>query len=459
MKQVRRLLRMLAVAAVSAHALLAPAQANDSQMKPPRRRSDYSLFHSPPERVDALFAAFLDLMPLQTREDALAALRKLWQQSADENGGAPDLDYWLPLGSGDDGIAAEDLLALESEFGSMPEYWQLRYAASGADPPERIRLLEKATQVAPDDAISLFLYWRETAEHWGPYWGLEMRFVTEGEGSLTPGELSICRNWPQLAAEGMEKAARMDGRNAMLYYWTARYFAPLGEYEHVLELLELGNGCAYNYEPCLFPVSFLLDRIEELPDIVGRKRAGCLATLKAQWLNYPLPNYIRLMDMLKETCVALSLGTGIDDLNTVHRFACRFGQTENALMFQRVVSNVLVSVLADTAVRLWGPMEPQDVEGFNLLHRKLGAATGQQLAWSSCGGYFATRLAGVWTPASPVGDGRDNEAAAPEEVVDYLVKWPVFDEYELRVFGPSVAKLMADLEAFDYTNPAAYRGY
>jgi len=422
--------------------------------------AEYSVLYSPPERVEALFAAFVDAMPLQTREDALKAFQAMWDESAKKNDGKPKAYYWTGLaGTGTDEsdylVREDDIAPLEDEFGDMPEYWQLRYFVSETDLKERIRLLQKATEVAPDDAVSLYLYWRVMADTWGPYRGLGLKYEEKGQAGLTPEELNIYRNWPQLPAEGMERAARMEGGNAMMYYWTAQMYARLGEYEHVLELLELGNNCPHNVEVNLFPASYMYARLDELTDMVGANRVGCLATLKMYLDAQPLPNYIKLKDTVKEMCVAANLNGDLEALNTVHRFACRFGETQDARLIQQLVAKVLVGVLSDHVLYLWGPMDPEDVRGFNGLYHKLGMVLGMISGSQVCSRHFADAYTGGWLPSFSYNE----EPLKPEELMKLFDQGPVGEEFEIKVLGRSIAGIFEDMESFDYTDPAAYRGY
>ena len=416
---------------------------------------DYSIFYSPPARVDALFAAFLDVMPLQTREDALAAFQAMWDQSAAENGGTPEVYYWNAHASLNYSVSEGDIMPLEAEFGGMPEYWQLRYYLSLAEPPERILLLQKAIGAAPDDAVSLYIYWKELAGDWGPYHNLWMKCESEGAESLTPEELSIYCNWPQLPAGEVERVARMDGRNAMMYYWTAQLYARLGEYEHVLELLELGNNCPHNVEVHAFPMSYVYARPGELQDIVGADRVGCLASLKMRLDAYPIPNYNKLKDMVKEMCVAANLNGDVNALNAVHRYTCRFGQTRNARLIQRLIANVLAGVLADHVVSLWDPMDPEDARGFNILCHKRGMVKGMLEGSKLSSKYYSDSYPDGWPPSFAY----LNEPLEPEKLVRLFSQGPVNEDFEINVLGKSIAGIFEDMEAFDYTDPAAFRGH
>lgn len=422
--------------------------------------SAYSVLYSPPERVEALFAAFVDAMPLQTREDALKVFQAMWDESATLYEGKPDGYYWAGLrvtgpGRSDYLVHEEDVMQLEGKFGDMPEYWQLRYILSGADAPERILLLQKATEIASDDAASLFLYWWETALHGGACQPLHYRYEVEGADALTPEELQLCRDWPLVAAQGMERAARMDGGNAMMYYWTAQTYARLGEYEHVLELLELGNNCPHNVELNLFPMSYAFARMDELTHVVGPDRVGCLAILKMYLDAQPLPNYIKLKDTLKEMCVAANLNGDLDALNTVHRYACRFGESQDATLSQRIVAKVLVETLARHVLDLWGPMDPEDVRGFNILYHKLGMVLGMIQGAEASRRHYA----GLYPPGLAPTFMYLEEPPTPEQLVELFSRGPADYELEVKVLGKSIAGVFEDMEAFDYTDPAAYRGY
>jgi len=417
---------------------------------------DYSIFYSPPDRVDALFAAFLDVMPLQTREDALAAFQAMWDHSAAENNGKPEAYYWSGAAASEYRVSEEDIIPLEADFGNMPEYWQFRYYLSRAEPDEKILLLQKAMDVAPDDAASLFLYWQETANSGaGIYRSIHMKFGTRNEEQLTPEELGICRNWPQLPAEGMERAARMDGQNAMMYYWTAQKYSILGETEHVIELLGLGNACPHNVGIHLFPLSYTYAHLEDIRSIVGAERDGCMVTLSVQWAREAIPNYIKLKDVVKQICVAANLGCEMQWLNTAHEFACRFGQTEHAGMIQQLVANVLVGVLAEHAMRLWGTMSPDEARGFSRLYQKKGVISGASRCWHLSSQYYGEKLAGLGYYSL----GLPEEPPTPEEMVELFSSWPVNREFEINVIGETLASVFKSMEAFDYTDPAAYRGY
>jgi hypothetical protein len=205
----------------------------------------------------------------------------------------------------------------------------------------------------------------------------------------------------------------------------------------------------------LFPMSYAFARVDELTHVVGPDRVGCLATLKQYMDAQPLPNYIKLKDTVKEMCVAANLNGDLDALNTVHRFACRFGETQDATLIQQLVAKVLVGVLPDHVLYLWGPMDPEDVRGFNTLYHKLGMVLGMIQGAEASRRHYA----GLYPPGLAPTFMYMEEPPTPEQLVELFSQGPADYELEVEVLGPSIAGVFEDMESFDYTDPAAYRGY
>ena len=391
-------------------AAAAPAQ----EGKPAVSADDYTIFFSPPEKLDALFTAFLAALPLQTLEDLTTSSEGV---SA------------LTLGS-------KEIASLEEEFGDMPEFWQLRYALESSEEKKPLDLLKRATELAPSDAVSLFLY---------------------GEELLTSSnsddfEKSVSRDWPLLPASIIKEAAEKDGKNAYMYYMAAQLYMRLGESETTLELLDAGNACPQNERVQLFPYSYMSRHVDDLEKMVGSERAGVADALIQLSDLEPLPDYIGLKDMVKEFCVVAALNGDIQMLNTVHRFACRMGQTEYTSYSDLIVAEALASILAQYVVANSEPLSPEEYAAYSALFNQLGCIKGTLEG--------SMDIAMSW-PLSTLGPFNDTEKQPSVEEEAELLKFYYRSCFmrlvvEHNQIPRMTREMFQRLEIFDYSNPAAF---
>jgi hypothetical protein len=398
--------------------LAAPVAAQDEPAP-----ADYSIFYSPPERVDALFEAMLDAMPYSSVEELEAdrpdiTLELMWADRA--NGGVlPDLDA---------------LEKMEAEFGDMPEYWQLRYVAGGGKYLwERVRHLKRATEVAPDDPASLYFYTHELyrgTKHTGP----------DGEAV----EYTTIEQYRRKRerAEMMERVAEMDGRNAYYYYEAGGAWSFLGEYPHVMELFDQGNRCPYNEKVELFPFSYIVRNLETIPKRFPDRYL--LATMSGYYVEFP--KYIRIKTMVREIITVVSLSGNLNYLTITHRMACRMGAREYASLLDRLVARVLTGIIAGAALDLgWDPEGPMENQGFVRRAHYEGTINGIVFAWTK---------REVLGGQDPFGQS-DGAAGSTSVFKAALDNWWKDEWGEIHFVGPAMAKQFDRMEPFDFADPAA----
>jgi len=387
--------------------------------------SEYSIFYSPPARVDALFDAVMDAIPYSSIEE-LAADRKgiildlsLWADRA--NGGVlPDLDA---------------LKKMEAEFGDMPEYWQLRYVAGGGKYLwDRVHHLKRATEVAPDDPASLYLYARHLyrgTKYTGP----------DGEAAEYSGIEQYRRKRER--AEIMELAAEMDGQNAYYYSEAAEAWSFLGEYPHVMELFARGNWCLQNEKVNLFPFSYIMRNLDTIPRRFPDRYL--LATMSGYFLERP--DYIRSKTMVREIITIVSLSGDVDYMNTTHRWACRAGARDYASLLDRLVARVFTHMVADALLDLgYDPEGIDDNQGFARLAYYDGLVNGIAFAWTKM-----DVLAGY--------DPFDEPEVVAGDIDAFklaLSEWWEEERTESQSIGPGMAMHFKWMEAFDFNDPAAF---
>ena len=294
---------------------------------------EYSVFHSPPERLDALFWAIVDCYPV--RDLAQAKERFL-------DAGGAEWDHWQDGWTKD--IAGmglqpdeEKLAALEGEFGDMPEYWQARcFFELVRTQHTNIEFLERACKVAPDDPVSVY-------------------FLADARRALAESSMEDVddpfaeqlrrRQAMRDAADIMVRCAECEPQNAFYYYEAAFVIRKLGEYERVTELLRLGNAAPVNESVQLFPESYIMRNLREIRE--QDDGSGKFRLLNFALMYAPLPNYIHRREMIKEYQIIVSLSGDIELLNVPHAFACRYGQQRYSKLIQQLVAVVLVGLIAD----------------------------------------------------------------------------------------------------------------
>jgi len=295
--------------------------------------SEYSVFYSPPERLEALLWAIVDCYPVrdlaEAKERFLAAGGAEWDHW--QNGWTKDIDEM--------GLRPDEgkLAALEAEFGDMPEYWQARCFFEWADTREsNVGYLERACDVAPDDPASM--YFLADAKR-----ALAESIMEDVEDPFA--EQLKRRQVMRDAAEVMVSCAEREPQNAFYFYEAAFIIRKLGEYERVTELLRLGNSAPVNENVQLFPESYIVRNLREI-----RERddgSGKFRLLAFALMYTPLPEYIERRHMIKEYQVMVSVSGDVELLNVPYVFACRYGQQQYSKTIQQLVAVVLVGLIAD----------------------------------------------------------------------------------------------------------------
>lgn len=424
MKQLGRLVLVLTLAALSAILLLPPAVAADRSAESPGD-SEYSVFYSPPERVDALFAAVMDAMPAQDMTEA----RALWPE---DDGGMPQFNLVRP---DEDSVAA-----LEADFGDMPEYWQLRYNVSGGYSFERLWMLQKAVSAAPDDPLSLYCLGNEsyTAAGRRNNTGLDEWRISDDEAAALRQE----------AVEHICQAAELGADNAFHSY-EAAFFLHLGgaEPERVLELLRKGNGAPRNEWAAMFPAGYINREMNAIRQRYSENERYALAL---PWLvSLALPRFKDRIDMVKNLAQAAVETKDTDTLSTLHRFAYRYASAGHCTLLQAIVGARMGSAVARRGQEMSvGNGDPAAVRGFIRLNR--------------LGGMVAGRISGAtlgwkWRAISELGLDADGDADIWEQPF-----WDNADRlWDLKLMEQEVLHLnsrnyIGALLEFDYGDPAAF---
>ena len=317
----KTLLTMFAFVAVLCSCLVSAAQSATPER--PSQQPAYSVYYSPPGRLDALFAAFMDAIPYASIESyqiqhLLLNAREFWGQA-------------LPKPS------PEALVAMEGRFGDMPEYWQLMYVYStaGDEDEKDIKYLEKACEVAPYDPVSQYYF-----AYYGLYSG-QKESDDDYSVEATLGHYDITAR----AAEGLLKAAEMDGQNAFYYFQAALGAMQDSGCESAVALLKQSNEQKVNVYVALFPFSYMVEHRELLPQQYPRKYLLLMA-LADEGL---LPTYLKTKDMYKQLIVGVSLSGNVDWLTTAYRSACRISMQDSGASITAISGLIMSGIVINGA--------------------------------------------------------------------------------------------------------------
>ena len=342
------------------------------------------------------------------------------------------------------------LARMESRFGDMPEYWQLRYVLSDAQasraymednaksgketddlyydiPPGDITFLEKAVEVAPDDAVSLYLLSR-------------MRYKNDDD-NVTREEVLI---------ESLRRCIHLDPDQAFYHYELARYLEILGEQEEALAELAAGNQALRNDYITYFPLSHIKRDYWAIDFLAG----GLDYLYLDEWMNADPDslNYIKVKDFAKEVVIRFNMSGDSEALNVFHRYAARLGKQRGAHHFQVHLAPVLMQVLQAGAreAGLFGEEDDKEqLRAYSRLVRLTGEAMGQMKGATAMRGHIGFSEIG--------GDVQDIRKYWPPIWLHrwYRTLWKA--EYTMMEFhGYTVPEMFEALEDFDYTDPAAF---
>ncbi len=386
--------------------------------------------YSEPERVRDLFWAMMAVQKPDT----------WWVMLCSKSAG------WGPT------INRSGLASLERRFGDMPEYWQMRYLLSDAEssrkylkesrrkskedeelswdiPPSDFAFLEKAVEVASDDAVSLYLLSR-------------LRYTKDDENLEREEEFIEC----------LRRCIELDSDQAFYHYELARYLEFLGEQEEALAELTAGNQAPKNDYITYFPFSHIRRNYRAVDLLAG----GLDYLYLDEWLNLELTsdplNYIKVKDFAKEVIVGFNLTGDAQALDTFHQYALRLGKQQGAHSFQVHLAPALMEVLQSGATEAGLFSQDGDSEKRRALRRlasQIGEAKGQIRGATTMQGFFGFSEIG--------GDLQDFRQYWPPIWLHrwYRTLWKA--EYTMMEFQEyEVPKMFEALAEFDYTDPAAF---
>jgi hypothetical protein len=287
---------------------------------------EYSIFHSQPDRLEALLWAIVDCYPYKNLDEAKREYLRL-ANGRTEN---PAAALWPD---------EKKLAALEGEYGDMPEYWQARYFFNWrqADRGD-VEPLRTARRLAPDNPAGMYFLADALLQQ-----AVDMQ---EEEGASADQKATQ----PLIieAAELMNQAASSEPRNAFYFYEAVRAEYKLGHTEKVLELLRQGNAAPINEVAQLFPVSYILRNMREIR--ANDDGSGKFHLLTFDLVSMPVPSLAERRNMLKELAAGLADSRDVELLNTLHIYACRFGEERYASLIQVLIASGLVNLLSTAAI-------------------------------------------------------------------------------------------------------------
>ena len=274
-------------------------------------------------------------------------------------------------------VLPDELLAgWEDEFGSDPQYWELRYwcgTQAEMDNPSEFLLEAQKRGVASANTLLLLYIEREREfedeiENTLPSftsseikWGMPTSMSRE-EVSAEERRKSIELH-TRVEAELLEllDAAVAAGQDeAWPHYMRAIYWIELGEVELAVADLHAGNNAASNRYPSPFPVAFVHESILRGEPAGGKSISG--AVLIAA-LSEPMPPIVRMGECGRSLLVAASLSGDAEPLAEWHRFACRMGQASRLPTIAPLAASNYIGLQADyVAEELGGQLTDGQLE-------------------------------------------------------------------------------------------------
>lgn len=237
-----------------------------------------------------------------------------------------------------------DLAAWEPKFGRDPRYWELRFfcarinfsqpLAPGFSKP--VDLLREAQKRGIASCNTLLLLYDQLRQE-------DYAALDAYTGADAP---ALMREQEQQELELLNAAVAAGPDQAWAYYTRAQYWMELGAQDLVLEDLAAGNAAVHNDFPRPWPLPLLASAPGE------KSPPGGAAVCGALWLaaiSYPLPNYIRIKDHLREAFVCENMGGYGGYLESWHQFACRFGASAPDILIQSLVGQVLDGMISSYA--------------------------------------------------------------------------------------------------------------
>ncbi|MEP0814431.1 MAG: hypothetical protein HRF49_07175 [bacterium] len=256
----------------------------------------------------------------------------------------------------------------ESEFGNLPEYWELRANSEG-------RANNRPADFTPEQLLA----WTNYAND---YYDPEMlRMVLEIDpnrpavisllGSLELeekceefvkhsdlGNVAIWNpDWDLIPINAMRNAYMQESENGYYLFMEAVYYVNLGNWDSAIPLFEQSASSEHFVIPVLFPDSYDSTNLDdtaleqELADnpalIEYLMLAPVLGTARS------LPEEIAVKDAYQNARVALRLGYPYERIMTaMHRAACKMGAAENGSTDNAVTASALVKILGGEAMAI-----------------------------------------------------------------------------------------------------------
>jgi hypothetical protein len=235
------------------------------------------------------------------------------------------------------------LAAWEPQFGQDPRYWELRYFCANVFPGQPLApgfskpvdLLRESQKRGIASSNTLLLLYNQLRQE-------DNAALDAYTGNDGP---ALMHEQEQRELELLNAAVAAGPDQAWTYYTRAQYWMELGSQDLVQQDLTAGNLAAQNVFPRPWPLPLLASAPGE------KTPPGGAAVCGALWMaaiSYPLPNYIRIKDHLREAFVCENLGGG-GELEAWHQFACRFGAAAPDILIQSLVGQVLDSMISSYA--------------------------------------------------------------------------------------------------------------
>jgi hypothetical protein len=275
--------------------------------------------------------------------------------------------------------------AWEGQFSKDPRYWELRYLCARIAPrdpqavgpaPEPAAFLREAQARGVATANTLLLLYGEVR-------GAHQREL-DAAGAEAGGGPERMRKQEREELVLLDAAVAAGPDEAWPHYMRALYWFDLGEQGKALEDMTAGNAAPENAFPLPWPTAY----VSAAPGLAAPpgSAAVCGAIYSAA-IVYPLPNFIRFKEHLRETFVCLNLGGSTVDLEAWHQFACRLGESVPAELIY-----VLVGVVLDGMVRSYVEENYEGGAGDDTLLRCRGAATAIRAMVTSQSDYAMNRV-------------------------------------------------------------------
>lgn len=281
-------------------------------------------------------------------------------------------------------LPEELVVSWETQFGSDPRYWQL-YAwnseaiarnvpkETGSDGisvqpglgRDRFRAgLEEGQQKGVTDAVTemlLYNYNRRDLD------GIQGNFETmSAEERQLAGVPEFENNIERIRWFEEQEFALVEALvdawpdESWVWFTSARKQFEYGNWDEGLEDLRRGSSAANNRLPMPFPASFVIGQISQGKDCGSKVAAG---SIYPQMVAWPLMNYIKVKDNIKNQQVRLSMGAPLSEMEAWHLFTCKFGAMENAPLIHKLVALVISDVwVKHVLIRMPGALDERQRE-------------------------------------------------------------------------------------------------